>query len=117
MFQWEVPPIQKFRFLPWHTLAEIFSTAVWGPLYEHGFRGGDRIGILGVGGLGHLAIQFVAALGMDAVVFSGTESKKEEAFKLGASEFHVTKGVEKFEGIEPVDCLLITTSVLPDLSL
>ena len=56
-------------------------------------------------------------MGMEAVVFSGTESKREEAFKFGASEFHATKGDSKFENIEPVDALLITTSVLPDFSL
>ena len=56
-------------------------------------------------------------MGMEAVVFSGTDSKREEAIRLGASEFYTTKGVTKFEGIEPVDGLLITTSVLPDFSL
>ncbi|OAL19713.1 hypothetical protein AYO22_09519 [Fonsecaea multimorphosa] len=93
------------------------GATVWGPLYEQGFKAGDRIGIVGIGGLGHLAIQFVSKMGMEAVVFSGTESKKEEAFQFGAKEFYATKGVTKFEGIEPVDGLLITTSVLPDLSL
>ncbi|ETI22917.1 hypothetical protein G647_04711 [Cladophialophora carrionii CBS 160.54] len=99
------------------------GATVWGPLYEHGFKPGDRIGIighntsLGIGGLGHLAIQMASKMGMEAVVFSGTESKKEEAFQLGASDFYATKGVTKFEGVEPVDSLLITTSVLPDLAL
>jgi hypothetical protein len=56
-------------------------------------------------------------MGMEAVVFSGTEAKRDEALGFGATEFYSTKGVSTFEGIEPVDCLLITTSVLPDLSL
>jgi len=93
------------------------GATVWGPLYEHGFRAGDRIGVIGVGGLGHLAIQFASKMGMDVVVFSTTESKKDEAFKFGATEFHTTKGVKKFDGTEPVDHLLITTSALPDFSL
>lgn len=92
------------------------AKAVWGPLYEHGFKAGDRIGIVGIGGLGHLAIQFASKMGFEAVVFSGTEAKREEAQQFGASEFYATKGVSKFEGIKPVDALLITTSVLPDLS-
>ena len=86
-------------------------------MYEHGLKAGDRIGIVGVGGLGHLAIMFANKMGMEAVVFSGTESKKQEAIEFGASEFYTTKGVTKFEGIEPVDCLLVTTAVLPELSL
>ncbi|KIW17229.1 hypothetical protein PV08_04420 [Exophiala spinifera] len=93
------------------------GATVWAPLYEHGVKPGDRVGILGVGGLGHLAIQFASKMGLDTVVFSGTESKKEEALKLGATEFYATKGVTKFEGVEPVDFFLVTTSVLPDLSL
>lgn len=86
-------------------------------MYEHPFKAGDRIGIVGIGGLGHLAIQFASKMGFEAVVFSGTEAKRDEAIAFGASEFYATKGVTKFEGITPVDALLITTSVLPDLSL
>ena len=56
-------------------------------------------------------------MGMEAVVFSGTESKRDEAIKFGASEFHVTKGISKFEGVKPVDHLLITSSELPDFAL
>lgn len=85
-------------------------------MYEHPFKAGDRIGIVGIGGLGHLAIQFASNMGFEAVVFSGTEAKRDEAMKFGASEFYPTKGVAKFEGIKPVDALLITTSVLPDLA-
>ena len=86
-------------------------------MYEHGFKAGDRIGIIGKGGLGHLAIQMTSRMGMEAEVFGGTDSKREEALKFGAREFDATKGVSKSENIEPVDCLLITTSVLLDLSL
>ena len=47
----------------------------------------DRVGIVGVGGLGHLAIQFSSKMGCDVVVFSGTEAKHEDALMLGAREF------------------------------
>ena len=40
---------------------------------------GDRVGILGIGGLGHLAIQFSAKLGFDTIVFSTTAEKEAEA--------------------------------------
>jgi D-arabinose 1-dehydrogenase-like Zn-dependent alcohol dehydrogenase len=93
------------------------GATVWSPLYESGARPGDRVGVIGVGGLGHLAIQFASKMGMDVVVFSGTESKKQKAIEFGASEFHVTNGVEKFEGITKLDILLITTNVIPNLSL
>jgi D-arabinose 1-dehydrogenase-like Zn-dependent alcohol dehydrogenase len=92
------------------------GVTVWSPLYDEGARAGDRIGIIGVGGLGHLAIQFAAKMGMEAVVFSSTESKKKDAFEFGATEFHVTDGTEKLDNIEKIDMLLITTSFNPDLT-
>jgi D-arabinose 1-dehydrogenase-like Zn-dependent alcohol dehydrogenase len=93
------------------------GVTVWSPLYDGGARPGDRVGIIGIGGLGHLAIQFASKMGMEAVVFSSTESKKQKAFEFGASEFHVTSGKKSLEGIAKLDFLLIATNVNPDLSL
>ena len=56
-------------------------------------------------------------MGFETVVFSSTDSKKEEALGFGAKEFYATKGLTEFKGIQPLDALLITTSVLPDLTL
>jgi D-arabinose 1-dehydrogenase-like Zn-dependent alcohol dehydrogenase len=93
------------------------GATVWSPLYEEGVRPGDRVGIIGIGGLGHLAIQFASKMGMQVVVFSSTESKKQEALDFGASEFYVTNGVDKLLGVAEVNVLLITASVSPNLSL
>ncbi|KAJ9145040.1 NADP-dependent alcohol dehydrogenase [Pleurostoma richardsiae] len=92
------------------------GATVWSPLYDSGVRPGDRVGIIGIGGLGHLAVQFASKMGMEVVVFSATESKKQEAFEFGASEFHATSGVQKLTDIDAVDVLLITASVVPDLA-
>ena len=73
----------------------------------------DRIGIIGMGGLGHLAIQFAAKMGCDVVVFSGTDSKKEEAKHLGATDFYATKGLKELSIDKPLDRLLVTTSFVP----
>lgn len=77
---------------------------------------GERVGIIGVGGLGHLAIQFAAKMGCEVVVFSGSDSKKEEATKLGAKEFYATKGVKelKLKDNRGIDRLLVTASVQVD---
>jgi D-arabinose 1-dehydrogenase-like Zn-dependent alcohol dehydrogenase len=93
------------------------GATVWSPLYDYGVRPGDRVGIVGVGGLGHLAIQFASRMGLEAVVFSSTESKKQDALDLGASEFHVTSGVGKFENVAKLDVLLLTSNAIPDLSM
>lgn len=52
-------------------------------------------------------------MGCEVVVFSGTDSKRDEAMKLGAKEFVAMKGVEKLT-IKPVNHLLVTTSAQPD---
>ncbi|KAK7679511.1 hypothetical protein QCA50_017412 [Cerrena zonata] len=52
------------------------------------------VGIIGLGGLGHLAVQFASALGAKVTVFSRSNAKKDEAFQLGGHEFIAT-GVEK----------------------
>ncbi|KAH8668645.1 NADP-dependent alcohol dehydrogenase [Xylariales sp. PMI_506] len=93
------------------------GATVWSPLYNHGARPGDRVGVVGVGGLGHLAIQFASKMGLEVVVFSTSESKRDKALEFGASEFHVTTGAEKLAGIDKIDLLLITTNTIPDLSL
>jgi len=53
-------------------------------LRNSGARGGDLVAIQGIGGLGHLAVQFARALGFKTVAISGSESKRELAMKLGA---------------------------------
>lgn len=78
----------------------------------------DRVGVVGVGGLGHLAIQFAAKMGCQVVVFSGTDSKKDEATRLGATEFHAMKDAKDLTGTtKPIDFLLVTTSAQPDWNL
>jgi len=92
---------------------------VWVPLVEY-CKSYERIGVVGIGGLGHLAIQFAAKMGCDVVVFSSTEDKKEEAMKLGASEFYATRGVTDYSTLgvtKLVDRLLITSSAKFDLGL
>ncbi|CAG9947232.1 unnamed protein product [Clonostachys rosea f. rosea IK726] len=92
------------------------GATVWDPLFSNGARAGDRIGIVGIGGLGHLAIQFASKMAFQVVVFSRSESKREEAMSFGATEYHATEGRDSLEGITPVDYLLITANTLPDLT-
>ncbi|ODV81913.1 GroES-like protein [Suhomyces tanzawaensis NRRL Y-17324] len=51
---------------------------------------GKTVGIIGIGGLGHLAIQFANALGAKVVTFSRSSSKKEQALSMGADSFVAT---------------------------
>jgi D-arabinose 1-dehydrogenase-like Zn-dependent alcohol dehydrogenase len=90
------------------------GATVFNVFHSFNVKSSDRVGIIGVGGLGHLAIQFGAKMGCEVVVFSSTDSKKDEAMKLGATEFVATKGVEKLEIGKPIDHLIVTTSFQPD---
>ncbi|MCW5624603.1 MAG: NAD(P)-dependent alcohol dehydrogenase [Burkholderiales bacterium] len=57
---------------------------VFSPLLLHGIRPTDRVGIVGIGGLGHMGIKFANAWGCEVVAFTSSESKQEEARSLGA---------------------------------
>lgn len=90
------------------------GTTVFNAMEMHGVRPTERVGILGLGGLGHLAIQFAAKMGCEVVVFSGTPGKEAEAKALGATEFHVTQGVDALKNVKPINHLYVTTSAMPD---
>lgn len=92
------------------------GSTVFNPLYTY-VNPTDRVGVVGIGGLGHLAIQFASKMGCEVVAFSGSNSKEEEAKKLGATEFYATKGATKLEIGRRVNHLIITTATLPDWNL
>ncbi|KAJ7045888.1 chaperonin 10-like protein [Mycena alexandri] len=89
------------------------GATVFNVIETYDIRSTHRVGIIGVGGLGHLAIQFLAKMGASVIVFSSTDSKREESMSLGATEFFATKGATKFETAK-IDHLLVTTSFQPD---
>lgn len=90
------------------------GATVFNVLKSFGAQSTDRVGIIGVGGLGHLAIQFASKMGCEVVVFSSSDSKKAEAISLGATEFVATKGVKALNVSKPIDHLIVTTSQQPD---
>ncbi|MGB7986546.1 MAG: NAD(P)-dependent alcohol dehydrogenase [Terracidiphilus sp.] len=60
---------------------------VYNPLRTHGINPSSRVGIVGIGGLGHLAIQFARVFGAEVTAFSTSAAKEEEAHALGAHHF------------------------------
>ncbi|KAG2362551.1 chaperonin 10-like protein [Suillus spraguei] len=93
------------------------GATVFNVLYLYNVRPTDRVGIVGVGGLGHIAIQFAAKMGCEVVVFSRSESKKYEAKGLGAREYYATEGVSQLDIGKPIKHLIVTTSQMPDWNL
>jgi uncharacterized zinc-type alcohol dehydrogenase-like protein len=60
------------------------GATVFNPMVQFGVRPTDRVGVIGIGGLGHLALQFLNKWGCEVHAFTSSESKREEAKKLGA---------------------------------
>ncbi|KAL2070979.1 hypothetical protein VTL71DRAFT_14005 [Oculimacula yallundae] len=87
---------------------------VFSPLTRYGLKSTDVVGVVGIGGLGHLALQFAKALGCEVVALSGSEEKKDEALKLGATYFVATKGVKNLSVPRKINHLVVTTSQMPD---
>ncbi|MEM1331230.1 MAG: NAD(P)-dependent alcohol dehydrogenase [Planctomycetota bacterium] len=57
---------------------------VFNPIVQFGVRPTDRVGVIGIGGLGHMALSFLRAWGCDVTAFTSSGAKMEEAERLGA---------------------------------
>ena len=57
---------------------------VFNPLIQFGIKPTDRVGVIGIGGLGHMALKFLRAWGCEVVAFTSSDSKRDEALELGA---------------------------------
>ncbi|KAJ1724361.1 hypothetical protein LPJ53_001377 [Coemansia erecta] len=86
------------------------GATVFAPMLHKGVKKGDRVGIIGIGGLGHLAIQYANALGAEVVAFSHSPKKREESLNLGATEFVDTSKLEEVAAIRGTLQYLIVTS-------
>ena len=62
----------------------------YSPLRHWGVTKGHRVGVLGLGGLGHMAVKIAVALGAEVTLMSSSPSKKADALRLGAREFLLT---------------------------
>ncbi|BEI87263.1 hypothetical protein CcaverHIS002_0706090 [Cutaneotrichosporon cavernicola] len=89
------------------------GAAVYSGLKSGNIGWNSRVGILGFGGLGHLALQFAAKMGCEVVVLSHSSSKEKDARSLGASEFHTLSSIDS-DKFKPVDCLLLSGAQQPD---
>ena len=88
---------------------------VYNPLRINGVNPSPRVGVVGIGGLGHLAIQFARVFGAEVTAFSTTLAKEEEARSLGAHHFinsRETKSMKEVTGA--LDFLLTTVNADQD---
>jgi uncharacterized zinc-type alcohol dehydrogenase-like protein len=62
------------------------GATVYSPLRRWGISAGTPVGVIGIGGLGHLALRFLRAMGCPAVAFTSSPDKRTEALRLGADD-------------------------------
>jgi uncharacterized zinc-type alcohol dehydrogenase-like protein len=69
----------------------------YSPIRHFGVRSGDRTAVVGLGGLGHMAVKLLNALGAETTVLSHSPGKRESALRLGADDFVDTSAPGAFE--------------------
>ncbi|HEY2470888.1 MAG TPA: NAD(P)-dependent alcohol dehydrogenase [Terracidiphilus sp.] len=67
----------------------------YSPMHHWGVTKGKKVGVVGLGGLGHMGVKFAHALGAHTVVFTTSPNKKEDALRLGADEVVISKNADE----------------------
>ena len=89
---------------------------LYSPLKNWKAGPGKKVGVMGLGGLGHMGLKFAHALGAETTVFSHSPEKEADAKAMGADHFVVTKDVKSLEKLEKsFDLILNTVSAHLDL--
>ncbi len=81
----------------------------YSPLKHWNIGPGKKVAVIGVGGLGHLALQFARALGAEVTALSRSASKKDEALELGAHQYYSTEEAETFKELAGQFDLILNT--------
>ena len=106
--------------LPLEKVAPLLCAGIttYSPLRKWKVRAGQKVGVLGLGGLGHMGVKFAASFGAEVTVLSTSPSKEEDAKKLGAHKFVVTKDEEQVKKMANYfDFILDTVSAPHDYNL
>jgi uncharacterized zinc-type alcohol dehydrogenase-like protein len=69
----------------------------YSPMRRRGVAKGKKVGVVGLGGLGHMGVKFAHALGAHVVVFTTSPNKKEDALRLGADEVVVSRNANEMQ--------------------
>lgn len=88
----------------------------YSPLRHWGAGPGKKVAIIGLGGLGHMAVKLARAMGAEATVLSRSLTKKDDGLKLGANHYYATEDPETFEKLKgSFDLIINTVSAKIDL--
>jgi uncharacterized zinc-type alcohol dehydrogenase-like protein len=85
---------------------------VFNPIVQLGVRPTDRVGVVGIGGLGHLALQFLNKWGCEVFAFTSSDSKRDEALRLGAHHAVNSRDAAQLARVKGLlDMVLVTVNV------
>jgi alcohol dehydrogenase (NADP+) len=85
----------------------------YSPLRQWKCKKGDRVGVVGLGGLGHMAVKLAASMGAEVTVLSTSRAKEADALRLGAKAFEPTKEEATFDKLAGKLDLIINTISAP----
>ena len=81
----------------------------YSPLKQFGVKRGDRVGVVGLGGLGHMGVKIASAMGADVTVFSTSPTKEADAKRLGAKNFVISKDPNAMKAVSNSFNLILDT--------
>jgi len=105
--------------LPLSGVAPLLCAGIttYSPLKHVGVKKGDKVAVVGLGGLGHMAVKFAAAFGAEVTMLSTSPSKQADAEKLGAKHFVLTSDKEAMKkAANSFDYILNTVSATHEYS-
>lgn len=105
--------------LPLDRVAPLLCAGIttYSPLKRYGTKKGSKVGVVGLGGLGHMAVKIAKAMGAEVTVFSTSPSKEADARKLGAKNFIVTTDAANFAPVMgKLDLIVDTVSAKHDFT-
>jgi uncharacterized zinc-type alcohol dehydrogenase-like protein len=92
------------------------GVTVFAPLLQHNLPSTAKVGVIGIGGLGHMALQFANKWGCEVHAFTTSDGKAEEARRLGARYVHNTRSEGELKKIAgSLDLIVSTINALPDI--
>ncbi|PPH80415.1 NAD(P)-dependent alcohol dehydrogenase [Rathayibacter sp. AY1D9] len=101
--------------IPYEAAAPLLCAGIttYSPLSHWEAGPGKRVAVVGLGGLGHMAVKFAHAMGAEVTVLSQTLSKKEDGLRLGADHYYATRDEATFTGLANTFDLIVNTVSAP----